>query len=53
MTLEAIIIRADGAFAETEELRRQAFIQTFNEAGYAWFIDREAFAKSQIGITCR
>ena len=47
MTLEAIIIRADGAFAETEELRRQAFIQTFNEAGYAWFIDREAFAKSR------
>ena len=28
MTLEAIIIRADGAFAETEELRRQAFVKT-------------------------
>jgi CBS domain-containing protein/beta-phosphoglucomutase-like phosphatase (HAD superfamily) len=47
LTLEAIIIRVDGAFAETEDLRRQAFIAAFREAGYPWDIDREAFAKSR------
>lgn len=47
MTLEAIIIRADGAFAETEDVRRQAFIAAFREAGFDWTIDREGFAKSR------
>lgn len=47
MTLQAIIIRADGAFAETEELRRQAFIAAFAEAGFDWTIDREAFGASR------
>lgn len=47
MTLQAIIIRADGAFAETEELRRQAFIAAFAEAGFDWTIDRTAFGESR------
>ncbi|MEQ1672160.1 MAG: CBS domain-containing protein, partial [Hyphomicrobium sp.] len=47
MTLQAIIVRADGAFAETEELRRQAFITAFGEAGFSWDIDREHFAGSR------
>lgn len=47
MTLQAIIIRADGAFAETEELRRKAFIAAFNEAGFDWTIDRTAFGVSR------
>jgi CBS domain-containing protein/beta-phosphoglucomutase-like phosphatase (HAD superfamily) len=47
MTLQAIIIRADGAFAETEELRRQSFITAFGEAGFAWTVDRQAFAASR------
>jgi CBS domain-containing protein/beta-phosphoglucomutase-like phosphatase (HAD superfamily) len=47
MTLEAIIIRVDGAFSESEDLRRQAFVTAFREAGFAWDIDREAFAKSR------
>jgi CBS domain-containing protein/beta-phosphoglucomutase-like phosphatase (HAD superfamily) len=47
MTLEAIIIRADGAFADTEELRRQAFIKSFAEAGFTWDVDKAEFAKSR------
>ncbi len=47
MTLEAIIIRADGAFAETEDLRRQSFITAFNEAGFEWNVDRPTFAASR------
>ena len=47
MTLQAIIIRADGAFAETEELRRQAFLEAFAEAGFDWTIDRAAFGDSR------
>ncbi|MBN9247925.1 CBS domain-containing protein [Hyphomicrobium sp.] len=44
MTLQAIIIRADGALAETEDVRRRAFAQTFSEAGFEWSCDREGFA---------
>jgi len=44
MTLQAIIIRADGALAETEEVRRRAFAQVFSEAGFDWSCDREGFA---------
>ena len=44
MTLQAIIIRADGALAETEDVRRQAFAQVFAEAGLKWSCDREGFA---------
>lgn len=44
MTLQAIIIRADGALAETEEIRRRAFAQVFSEAGFEWPCDREGFA---------
>jgi CBS domain-containing protein/beta-phosphoglucomutase-like phosphatase (HAD superfamily) len=44
MTLQAIIIRADGALAETEDVRRRAFAQVFSEAGFEWSCDREGFA---------
>lgn len=44
MTLQAIIIRADGALAETEAVRLQAFSQVFSEAGFEWTCDRQGFA---------
>jgi len=44
MTLQVIIIRADGALAETEDVRWRAFAQAFAESDYAWSCDREAFA---------
>ena len=47
MTLEAIIIRADGALAETEDLRRLAFARVFSEAGFEWHCDRTHFAQSR------
>lgn len=47
MALEAIILRADGALAETEHVRRMAFEQVFSEAGFEWAFSREAFAQSQ------
>lgn len=47
MTLQAIIIRADGAFAEIEDLRRQAFVTTFQEAGFNWACTREQFADAR------
>lgn len=53
MALEAIIIRADGALAETEDLRRMAFEQVFAEAGFAWNFSRDAFAQSQRQGTAR
>lgn len=44
MALEAIIIRADGALANTEDIRRRAFSQVFSEAGLEWTCGREGFA---------
>jgi CBS domain-containing protein/beta-phosphoglucomutase-like phosphatase (HAD superfamily) len=44
MTLQVIIIRADGALAETEDVRRRAFAQVFSESGFDWSCDREGFA---------
>lgn len=44
MALEAIIIRADGALANAEDLRRRAFAQVFSEAGFDWTCDRQGFA---------
>jgi CBS domain-containing protein/beta-phosphoglucomutase-like phosphatase (HAD superfamily) len=44
MTLQVIIIRADGALAETEDVRRRAFAQVFSESGFDWSSDREGFA---------
>ena len=52
MTLQAIIIRADGALAETEDVRRQVFAQVFSEAGLKWSCDREGFAlTAKLGST--
>lgn len=47
MALKAIIVRADGALAETEDLRAKAFAQVFAEAGFVWTFNREQFAASQ------
>lgn len=47
MALKAIIIRADGALAETENLRGTAFAQVFAEAGFVWTFSIEQFAASQ------
>ena len=44
MTLQAIIIRAEGSLAETEDVRWKAFAQVFSEAGFDWSCDREGFA---------
>lgn len=46
MALEAIIIRADGALANTEDLRRRVFSQVFSEAGFEWTCDRGDFART-------
>lgn len=46
MTLKALIIRADCAFAEIGELRRRAFLAAFREADYDWPLDRNWFAAS-------
>jgi CBS domain-containing protein/beta-phosphoglucomutase-like phosphatase (HAD superfamily) len=41
--LQALIIRADGALAETEELTFRVFEQVFEEAGFAWRTDAPQF----------
>lgn len=41
--LEAIIIRADGALAETEDLRFSVYAQVFEEAGFAWRTEKAQF----------
>ena len=46
MTLKTLIIRAEGALVETEDVRRAAFARVFGEAGFAWNHARDAFAKS-------
>lgn len=45
MTLKAVIIRAEGALADTDELQRTAFRRLIDEAGYDWPCEREDFAK--------
>jgi CBS domain-containing protein/beta-phosphoglucomutase-like phosphatase (HAD superfamily) len=44
MTLQVIIIRTDGALAETEDVRWRAFAQAFAESDYRWSCDRKDFA---------
>lgn len=46
MALQAIIIRADGALVETEDLRRAAYGQVFAEAGFDWPHGRADFLQS-------
>lgn len=41
--IEAIIFDVDGTLAETEELHRRAFNETFAEIGVDWFWDREDY----------
>lgn len=47
MALDAIIIRGDGALADTEDLRQRTFADAFAEAGYKWVFDRNEFAQSR------
>ena len=44
MTIRAIIFDVDGTLAETEELHRRAFNETFREAEMAWEWDRPLYA---------
>ena len=46
MTLKALIIRADGVLAETDELRRAALNRMISDAGFAWQCDRASYAAS-------
>ena len=39
MTLKALIFDVDGTIAETEELHRRAFNQSFVEVGHGWVWD--------------
>lgn len=43
MRLEALIFDVDGTLAETEELHRRAFNETFAEAGLGWHWDRALY----------
>lgn len=45
MTLSALIFDVDGTLAETEELHRQAFNETFAEAGMDWHWSRELYGR--------
>lgn len=45
MRLEALIFDVDGTLAETEELHRQAFNDTFAEAGLDWEWSREDYRR--------
>ncbi len=44
MTIRALIFDVDGTLAETEELHRRAFNQTFREAELSWDWDRPLYA---------
>jgi len=43
MPLQALIFDVDGTLAETEELHREAFNQTFREFDLAWHWDQERY----------
>jgi CBS domain-containing protein/beta-phosphoglucomutase-like phosphatase (HAD superfamily) len=44
MTLQGIIIRADGVIAETDALERSVLNQVIQSAGFNWTCSRDAFA---------
>ncbi len=50
--LEALIIRADGAIADIEDLRYQVFAQVFEEAGFEWRFDKAQFFDSVRFTAC-
>lgn len=45
ISLKALIFDVDGTLAETEELHRQAFNETFQHYGLDWHWDRDLYAK--------
>lgn len=45
MSLRALIFDVDGTLAETEEVHRKAFNQTFAEAGLDWHWSKEDYAR--------
>jgi CBS domain-containing protein/phosphoglycolate phosphatase-like HAD superfamily hydrolase len=49
VALRAIIIRADGALAETSEFGREVINDVVSEAGFTWQCDRAAF--DALGVT--
>ncbi len=50
MALAALIFDVDGTLAETEELHRRAFNESFDESGLAWNWDR-ALYRRLLGVT--
>lgn len=45
MTIKALIFDVDGTLAETEEVHRQAFNETFAAAGIDWAWDRDLYRR--------
>lgn len=45
MGIQALIINVDGTLAQTADLHRKAFNQTFTDLGLDWHWDREIFSK--------
>lgn len=45
MTVHALIFDVDGTLAETEDLHRRAFNETFREYGLAWHWDRSRYGE--------
>jgi HAD superfamily hydrolase (TIGR01509 family) len=45
MTIKAIIFDVDGTLAETEEMHRRAFNETFKEFGLDWYWDRTLYGE--------
>jgi HAD superfamily hydrolase (TIGR01509 family) len=45
MPLEALIFDVDGTLAETEEMHRRAFNETFASVGLGWVWDKEIYRK--------
>jgi len=43
MTLKALIFDVDGTLAETEEIHRRAFNETFSDFGLDWLWDRDLY----------
>lgn len=46
MTLRALIIRADGVLADTDEMRRTSLNRMIADAGFNWQCDRKTYASS-------
>ncbi len=48
MSFKALIFDVDGTLAETEEVHRQAFNNTFADAGLDWYWNQPFFKRGGI-----